>query len=216
MPATRGCGMSRGQSLSQGAKPAATAACVAGGKVSRGDRGHAGSRGQDCVSPARHSAILPALAGPPRVRGTPAQPVQAPTGNKPLAIGHPWEWSWIAGRIREPGSSPVHRRRWRRGKAPGGTDGVHRPCRRTVHEALMLVHNPGPDWNRRCGSGSRGAKSSARSTSRAPAMGGGLVNVCRGCNVRAPAASVLLPHTDRCPTGIATQDRRRWGRLDVP
>ncbi|MGO4781657.1 glutamate synthase-related protein, partial [Lysobacter sp. 2RAB21] len=23
-------------------------------------------------------------------------------------------------------------------------------------------------------------------------------------------------HTDRCPTGVATQDPSRWGKLDVP
>src|SRR5690606_2849978 len=48
------------------------------------------------------------------------------------------------------------------------------------------------------------------------AMGADWCNAARGYMFALGCIQSLSCHTDRCPTGIATQDPARWKRLDVP
>ena len=47
-------------------------------------------------------------------------------------------------------------------------------------------------------------------------MGADWCNAARGYMFALGCIQSMSCHTDRCPTGIATQDPARWKRLDVP
>ncbi len=204
--------------LSQGAKPGHGGVLPAA-KVSAEIAATRGVRqGEDCVSPARHSAFL-----------TPEELLRfvahlrelsggKPTGFK-LAIGHPWEWFGIAKAMRETGVLPdfivVDGAEGGTGAAPAEfIDHVGVP----MHEALMLVHNTlvGLDLRDRIRIGAAGRIVSAFDIARTMAMGADWCNAARGFMFALGCIQAQSCHTSRCPTGIATQDPSRWRRLDVP
>ena len=209
--------------LSQGAKPGHGGVLPAA-KVSAEIAATRGvPMGQDCVSPARHSAFstpLELLQFVARLREL--------SGGKPagfkLAIGHPWEWFGIAKAMHEhaseePGIIPdfivVDGAEGGTGAAPAEfIDHVGVP----MHEALMLVHNTlvGLDLRDRIRIGAAGKIVSAFDIARTLAMGADWCNAARGYMFALGCIQSLSCHTDRCPTGIATQDPRRWRKLDVP
>ncbi len=174
--------------------------------------------GQDCVSPARHSAF-----------STPVELLQfvahlrdmsggKPTGFK-LAIGHPWEWFGIAKAMHETGILPdfivVDGAEGGTGAAPAEfVDHVGVP----MHEGLMLVHNTlvGLDLRDQIKIGAAGKITSAFDIARTLAMGADWCNAARGFMFALGCIQSLNCHTNRCPTGIATQDPSRWKHLDVP
>ena len=174
--------------------------------------------GQDCVSPARHSAFstpLELLRFVGRLRELSGG---KPTGFK-LAIGHPWEWFGIAKAMQDSGITPdfivVDGAEGGTGAAPAEfIDHVGVP----MHEALMLVHNTlvGLDLRDRIRIGAAGKIVSAFDIARTLAMGADWCNAARGYMFALGCIQSMSCHTDRCPTGIATQDPGRWRKLDVP
>ena len=204
--------------LSQGAKPGHGGVLPAA-KVSPEIAATRGVPvGQDCVSPAAHGAFdspRGLLAFVERLRNLSGG---KPTGFK-LAIGHPWEWFGIAKAMQETGIVPdfivVDGAEGGTGAAPAEfIDHVGLP----MHEALMLVHNTlvGLGLRDQVRVAAAGKIVSAFDIARTLAMGADWCNAARGYMFALGCIQSLSCHTDRCPTGIATQDPRRWGRLDVP
>jgi glutamate synthase domain-containing protein 2 len=81
-----------------------------------------------------------------------------------------------------------------------------------MHEALMLVHNTlvGLDLRKRVHIGAAGRITSAFDIARTMAMGADWCNAARGFMFALGCIQSQSCHTDRCPTGVATQDPRRW------
>jgi glutamate synthase domain-containing protein 2 len=174
--------------------------------------------GLDCISPARHSAfstplgLLEFVARLRRLSGG------KPTGFK-LAIGHPWEWFGIAKAMLETGILPdfivVD-------GAEGGTGAAPIEFMNHVglpmHEALMLVHNTlvGTGLRARIRLVGAGKITSAFDIARTMAMGADWCNSGRGFMFALGCIQARTCHTDLCPTGVATQDPKRWRQLDVP
>ncbi|WP_242107381.1 FMN-binding glutamate synthase family protein [Luteimonas aquatica] len=203
--------------LSQGAKPGHGGVLPAA-KVSPEIAATRGVPiGQDCVSPARHTAFstpTELLAFVARLRELSGG---KPTGFK-LAIGHPWEWFGVAKAMRETGVLPdfivVDGAEGGTGAAPAEfVDHIGVP----MHEALMLVHNTlvGLDLRDRIRIGAAGKITSAFDIARTLAMGADWCNAARGFMFALGCIQSLSCHTDRCPTGIATQNPTRWRKLDT-
>jgi glutamate synthase domain-containing protein 2 len=204
--------------LSQGAKPGHGGVLPAA-KVSAEISATRGvPMGRDCVSPAAHSTFSTPLGLLQFVARLRELSGGKPTGFK-LAIGHPWEWFGIAKAMQESGILPdfivVDGAEGGTGAAPVEfIEHVGVP----MHEALMLVHNTlvGLVLSERSRIGAAGMIVSAFDIARTLAMGADWVNAARGYMFALGCIQSLSCHTDRCPTGIATQDPSRWGKLDVP
>ena len=82
----------------------------------------------------------------------------------------------------------------------------------------MLVHNTlvGLNLRDRIRIGAAGRIASAFDIARTLAMGADWCNAARGFMFALGCIQAQSCHTDRCPTGIATQDPSRWSKLDVP
>ena len=172
----------------------------------------------ECVSPARHSAF-----DTPRGLLRFVSRLRELSGGKPvgfkLAIGHPWEWFGIAKAMHETGELPdfivVDGAEGGTGASPAEfIDHVGVP----MHEALVLVHNTlvGLDLRDRINLGAAGRITSAFDIARTMAMGADWCNAGRGYMFALGCIQSLSCHTDTCPTGVATQDPKRWRALDVP
>ncbi|MDQ3617262.1 MAG: FMN-binding glutamate synthase family protein [Pseudomonadota bacterium] len=172
----------------------------------------------ECISPARHAefdtprGLLEFVARLRELSGG------KPTGFK-LAIGHPWEWFGIAKAMHETGLLPdfivVDGAEGGTGASPAEfIDHVGLP----MHEALQLVHNTlvGLDLRDRIRIGAAGRVISAFDIARTMAMGADWCNAGRGYMFALGCIQAQSCHTDRCPTGVATQDPKRWKQLDVP
>ena len=174
--------------------------------------------GEDCVSPARHSEFstpVGLLQFVDRLRKL--------SGGKPagfkLAIGHPWEWFGIAKAMQETGLLPdfivVDGAEGGTGAAPSEfIEHVGVP----MHEGLMLVHNTlvGLGLREKVKVGAAGKIVSAFDIARTMALGADWCNAARGFMFALGCIQSQSCHTDRCPTGVATQDPARWRHLDVP
>ncbi|WP_225764095.1 FMN-binding glutamate synthase family protein [Stenotrophomonas sp. Marseille-Q4652] len=172
--------------------------------------------GVECVSPSKHSAFSTPVGLLEFVARLRELSGGKPVGFK-LAIGHPWEWFGIAKAMHETGLLPdfivVDGAEGGTGASPAEfIDHVGLP----MHEALMLVHNTlvGLDLRERIRLGAAGKVTSAFDIARTMAMGADWCNAGRGFMFALGCIQSLSCHTDRCPTGIATQDRGRWGKLD--
>lgn len=204
--------------LSQGAKPGHGGVLPAA-KVSPEIAQTRGvPTGVDCISPAAHSAFSTPVGLLQFVARLRELSGGKPTGFK-LAIGHPWEWFGIAKAMQETGLLPdfivVDGAEGGTGAAPSEfVDHVGVP----MHEALMLVHNTlvGLDLRDRVRIGAAGKITSAFDIARTLAMGADWCNAGRGFMFALGCIQSLSCHNDRCPTGIATQDPRRWRHLDMP
>ncbi len=202
--------------LSQGAKPG-HGGVLPGAKVSAEIAATRGvPEGLDCISPSRHSAFSTPVGLLQFVARLRELSGGKPTGFK-LAIGHPWEWFGLAKAMQETGILPdfivVDGAEGGTGAAPAEfIDHVGVP----MHEALMLVHNTlvGMDLRDRIRIGAAGKITSAFDLARTMAMGADWCNAGRGFMFALGCIQSLSCHTDRCPTGIATQDPSRWGKLD--
>ncbi|WP_374248684.1 FMN-binding glutamate synthase family protein [Thermomonas sp.] len=174
--------------------------------------------GRDCVSPARHSAFATPVELLQFVARLRELSGDKPTGFK-LAIGHPWEWFGIAKAMLETGILPdfivVDGAEGGTGAAPAEfVDHVGVPMR----EGLMLVHNTlvGLNLRERIKLGAAGKVVSGFDIARTLALGADWCNAARGYMFALGCIQSLSCHTNRCPTGIATQDPARWKHLDVP
>ena len=204
--------------LSQGAKPGHGGVLPAA-KVSAEIAATRGVRmGQDCVSPAAHSAFSTPRGLLEFVARLREKSGGKPTGFK-LAIGHPWEWFGVAKAMHETGICPdfivVDGGEGGTGAAPlEFTDHVGAPLR----EALLLVHNTlvGLNLRDRVRIGASGKVVTAFDISRTLALGADWCNAARGFMFALGCIQSQNCHNDRCPTGVATQDPSRWQKLDVP
>lgn len=204
--------------LSQGAKPGHGGVLPAA-KVSAEIAATRGvPMGQDCVSPAKHSAF-----STPRGLLEFVARLRELSGGKPagfkLAIGHPWEWFGIAKAMHETGILPdfivVDGAEGGTGAAPAEfIDHVGVP----MHEALLLVHNTlvGLNLRDRIRIGAAGRITSAFDIARTLALGADWCNAARGFMFALGCIQSQSCHNDKCPTGVATQDPSRWKHLDVP
>ena len=201
--------------LSQGAKPG-HGGVLPGVKVSPEIAAARGVQvGVDCVSPARHSAFstpIELLQFVDRLRKLSGG---KPTGFK-LAIGHPWEWFAIAKAMHESGILPdfivVDGGEGGTGAAPlEFTDHVGVPLR----EALLLVHNTlvGLSLRPHIRIGAAGKIVTAFDIARTMAMGADWCNAARGYMFALGCIQSMSCHTDRCPTGVATQNQARQRAL---
>lgn len=204
--------------LSQGAKPGHGGVLPAA-KVSAEIAATRGvPMGQDCVSPASHSAFDTPLGLLQFV-----QRLRELSGGKPvgfkLAIGHPWEWFGIAKAMQQSGILPdfivVDGGEGGTGAAPMEfADHVGTPLR----EALMLVHNTlvGLGLREHIRIGAAGKIVTAFDIARTLALGADWCNAARGFMFAVGCIQAQSCHTGACPTGVATQDPKRSRAIVVP
>jgi len=201
--------------LSQGAKPG-HGGVLPGAKVSPEIAAARGVPvGQDCNSPSRHSAFSTPIELMQFIDRLRTLSGGKPTGFK-LAIGHPWEWFALARAMHETGILPdfivVDGGEGGTGAAPlEFTDHVGAPLR----EALMLVHNTlvGLNLRQHIRIGAAGKVVTAFDIARLLALGADWCNAARGYMFALGCIQSQSCHTDRCPTGVATQDPTRQRAL---
>jgi len=204
--------------LSQGAKPGQGGILPAAKVTIEIASARGVKAGLDCISPASHSAF-----------GTPIEMLHfierlrtlsggKPTGFK-LAIGHPWEFFGIVKAMLATGIVPdfivVDGGEGGTGAAPVEfSDHVGTP----LQEALLLVHNTlvGANLRDKVKIGASGKIVTAFDIARTIALGADWCNSARGFMFALGCVQSQSCHTDRCPTGVATQDEQRQKALDVP
>ncbi len=204
--------------LSQGAKPG-HGGVLPGPKVTPEIAAARGvPLGEDCISPAAHSAFATPLELLQFVDTLRRLAGGKPTGFK-LCIGHPWEWFAICKAMLETGIRPdfivVDGAEGGTGAAPlEFTDHVGTP----LQEGLLLVHNTlvGLNLRAQIRIGCAGKIVSAFDIARAMALGADWCNAARGFMFALGCIQAQACHTGSCPTGIATQDRWRQRALVVP
>ena len=204
--------------LSQGAKPG-HGGMLPGAKVSIEI---AAARGipadMDCISPSSHSAFDTPIGLLKFIDQLRDLSGGKPTGFK-LAIGHPWEFFGIVKAMLQTGITPdfivIDGGEGGTGAAPVEfTDHVGAP----LQEALLLVHNTlvGAKLRDKVKLGASGKIVSAFDIVRTLALGADWCNSARGFMFALGCIQSQSCHTDRCPTGIATQNTMRQRALVVP
>ncbi len=204
--------------LSQGAKPG-HGGVLPGPKVTPEIAAARGVPvGQDCVSPAAHSAFATPMEMMQFIARLRELSGGKPTGFK-LCVGHPWEWFAIARAMLESGITPdfivVDGAEGGTGAAPlEFTDHVGAP----LQEGLRLVHNTlvGLNLRERIKIGASGKIVSAFDIARAMALGADWCNSARGFMFALGCIQAQSCHTGHCPTGVTTQDPVRQKALVVP
>jgi glutamate synthase domain-containing protein 2 len=204
--------------LSQGAKPGHGGVLPAAKVSAEIAKTRGVSLGADCVSPSGHSAF-----------STPKEMMQfiarmrELSGGKPvgfkLCIGHEWEFLAICKAMLETGIYPdfivVDGKEGGTGAAPMEfMDHLGKPMR----EGLSFVHNAlvGIGARDRIRIGAAGKIVTAFDIARAMALGADWCNAARGFMFALGCIQSQSCHTDRCPTGVATQDPTRQRALVVP
>jgi glutamate synthase domain-containing protein 2 len=204
--------------LSQGAKPG-HGGMLPGRKVTPEIAAARGVPvGVDCVSPARHSAF----STPIELMGFIAE-LRRLSGGKPvgfkLCIGQPHEFASLCKAMLDAGVAPdfivVDGSEGGTGAAPlEFTDHVGMPLR----EGLRLARNMlvGAGLKPQVRLGASGKIVTAFDIARAMALGADWCNAARGYMMAVGCIQSLACHTDRCPTGVATQDPLRQRAIVVP
>jgi glutamate synthase domain-containing protein 2 len=174
--------------------------------------------GVDCVSPARHSAFSTPIELIEFVARLRELSGGKPTGFK-LCIGQPWEFLAICKAMIETGVTPdfivIDGKEGGTGAAPQEfMDHLGMPLR----EALNFAHNAlvGCGLRQRIRIGASGKIVSSFDVARSIALGADWCNSARGFMFALGCIQSLSCHTDRCPTGVATQDPTRQRALVVP
>ena len=173
--------------------------------------------GQDCVSPAAHSAF-----STPRELIAFAQKLRQLSGGKPVGIkfclGQPGEFLAIVKAMLEAGTTldfiVVDGKEGGTGAAPEEfMDHLGMPMR----EGLSFVHNTlvGAGLREKIRIGCSGKVTTAFDIARAMALGADWCNSARGFMFAVGCIQSLACHTGSCPTGVATQDPWRGRALVV-
>ena len=204
--------------LSQGAKPGHGGVLPAAKVTAEISAIRGVPMGQDCVSPAAHSAfstpvgLLEFIATMRDLSGG------KPTGFK-LCIGHKWEFMAICKAMLETGITPdfivVDGKEGGTGAAPlEFMDHVGMPLR----DGLSLVHNAlvGTGLRDRIKIGASGKITSAFDMAKVLALGADWCNAARGFMFAVGCIQAQACHTGHCPTGVTSQDPLRQRAIVVP
>ena len=202
--------------LSQGAKPG-HGGVLPGSKVNAAIAEARGvAIGEDCISPAAHSAF----STPFGLLEFVAQ-LRELSGGKPvgfkLSIGHPWEWFAIVKAIMQSGIRPdfivIDGGEGGTGAAPQEfTDHVGTPLR----DSLVLAQNTlvAAGLRPQIRLAAAGKIITAFDIARAGALGADWCNAARGFMFALGCLQAQTCHTGHCPTGVTTQDPKRYRALD--
>ena len=204
--------------LSQGAKPGHGGVLPAAKVTPEISATRGVPMGQDCISPASHSAFTT-----PREMMAFITQLRTLSGGKPvgfkLCIGHPWEFMAMVKAMLETGVLPdfivVDGAEGGTGAAPTEfADHIGAPMR----EGLLFVNNvlTGAGLRDKIKVGAAGRVVSAFDIASILAIGADWTNAARGFMFALGCVQSLSCNTNRCPTGVATQDRLRQMALDVP
>lgn len=201
--------------LSQGAKPG-QGGILPGVKVSAEIALARGvPQGQDCLSPPRHSVFSTPVELLHFIEKLRSLSGGKPTGFK-LAIGHPWEFFAIVKAMLATNIMPdfivVDGGEGGTGAAPVEfSDHVGAP----LQEGLLLVHNTlvAVNLRDRIKIGASGKVITAFDIARTLALGADWCNSARGFMFALGCIQSQNCHTDRCPTGVTTQDPQRQKAL---
>ncbi|HZC15638.1 MAG TPA: FMN-binding glutamate synthase family protein [Caulobacteraceae bacterium] len=204
--------------LSQGAKPGHGGVLPAAKVTAEIALTRGVPMGQDCISPARHSAF----STPIEMMGFIAE-LRRRSGGKPvgfkLCMGHPWDFMAMVKAMLETGVVPdfvvVDGAEGGTGAAPTEfSDHIGAPMR----EGLLFVHNVlvGAGLRNRMKIGVAGKIVSAFDIASVLAIGADWANAARGFMFAVGCVQSVQCNTNRCPTGVATQDKGRQAALVVP
>jgi glutamate synthase domain-containing protein 2 len=204
--------------LSQGAKPGHGGVLPAAKVTPEISAIRGVPQGQDCVSPAAHSAFstpLEMMAFIGKLRDL--------SGGKPVGIkfclGQPIEFLGLCKAMLESGTGPdfivVDGKEGGTGAAP--LEFMNR-MGMPMRDGLSFVHNAlvGAGLRHRVKLGCSGMILSAFDMARAMALGADWCNSARGFMFALGCIQSLSCHTDTCPTGVATQDAWRGRAIHVP
>ncbi len=204
--------------LSQGAKPG-HGGVLPGAKVSYEISAARGvPPGTDCVSPSRHSAFSTPMELMAFIKQLRELSGGKPVGFK-LCIGHPWEFLAICKAMLAADVTPdfivVDGTEGGTGAAPlEFADHIGMPLR----EGLNFVHSAliGIGKRDQIRIGCSGKITSAFDMARVMALGADWCNSARGFMFALGCIQSQSCHTDKCPTGVATQDKSRQNAIYVP
>ena len=204
--------------LSQGAKPGHGGVLPAAKITPEIAETRGVPMGQDCISPSSHSAFNSPTGLLQFVEQLRTLSGGKPTGFK-LCIGQPWEFFGIAKAMMDTGILPdfivVDGAEGGTGAAPlEFVDHVGTP----LQEGLLLVHNTlkGLGLREQIRVGASGKLITAFDIARTLAIGADWINSARGFMFAVGCIQAQKCNTDRCPTGVATQDPQRQKALVVP
>ena len=204
--------------ISQGAKPGHGGVLPAAKVSAEISKIRGVAMGEDCISPAAHRAFSTPV-GMMQFIGE----MRRLSGGKPagfkLCIGHSWEFLAICKAMLETGIYPdfivVDGNEGGTGAAPlEFMDHLGMPMR----EGVSFVHNAlvGLNIRDRIKIGASGKIATAFDMARAMSIGADWCNSARGFMFALGCIQSLSCHTDRCPTGVTTQDPTRSRALVVP
>lgn len=204
--------------LSQGAKPG-HGGVLPGAKVTEEIAEARGIPvGVECISPAAHTAFSTPIELLEFIRTLRDLSDGKPVGFK-LCIGHRWEFMAIVKAMLQTGIKPdfivVDGAEGGTGAAPVEfTNRLGTPLR----QGLSFVHNVlvGAGLREEIRIGASGKLISAFDIAGALSLGADWVNSARGFMFALGCIQSQSCHTNRCPTGVATQDPRRQEALVVP
>ena len=204
--------------ISQGAKPGHGGVLPAAKVSEEISRIRGVAMGEDCISPAGHRAFSTPLGMMEFIGEMRRLSGGKPAGFK-LCIGHKWEFLAICKAMLQTGIYPdfivVDGNEGGTGAAPlEFMDHLGMPMR----EGVNFVHNAliGINARDRIRVGASGKIATAFDMARAMAIGADWCNSARGFMFSLGCIQSLSCHTDRCPTGVATQDPSRNRALVVP
>ncbi|TVU90845.1 FMN-binding glutamate synthase family protein [Vreelandella titanicae] len=203
--------------LSQGAKPGHGGILPAAKVTAEIAEAREVPMGQDVISPAAHSAFSTPLELMDFIARLRLLSGGKPVGFK-LAIGHPWEWFAIVKAMLESGERPDFI------VVDGGEGGTGAAPLELINrmgvpltEAVTLVHNTlvGAGLREEIRIGAAGKVMSGFHIARTMALGADWCNSARGFMFSLGCIQALNCHSDKCPSGVATQDPSRSRHLDV-
>ena len=204
--------------ISQGAKPGHGGVLPAA-KVTQEIAAIRGvAMGQDCISPASHSAFSTPLELMHFVGNLRDLSGGKPTGFK-LCIGHPVEFMGVVKAMLESGTTPdfivVDGKEGGTGAAPAEfIDNIGMPLR----DGLAFVHSTliGVGLRDKIKLGCAGKIITGFDMARAHALGADWCNAARGFMFAVGCIQAQTCHTGHCPTGVTTQDPSRQRAIVVP
>jgi glutamate synthase domain-containing protein 2 len=203
--------------LSQGAKPGHGGVLPAAKVSAEIAQTRGVPMGKDCISPSRHTAFSTPLEMMAFITQLRTLSGGKPVGFK-LCVGHPWEFMAIVKAMLQTGVIPdfvvVDGAEGGTGAAPTEfSDHIGAPMR----EGLLFVHNTlvGAGIRERIRIGAAGKIVSAFDIVSVLAIGADWTNAARGFMFALGCVQSLSCDTNRCPTGVATQDALRQKGLVV-